>query len=51
MSEYKKYIVTWTQIQEMEVLATSPKAALESAKISHGKCMLKYDYTVIKGDD
>ena len=48
---FKKYIVTWTELREVEVLAKSTESAIKSAKISKGKCMLKYDYNIIKGDN
>lgn len=48
---FEKYIVSWVELREVEVFATSLQAAIRSAKISNGKCIDRYDYDIIKGDN
>lgn len=46
MSEFKKYVITWTEEHRKEICATSENGALIDAKIFSGK-----DYTCTKSEN
>lgn len=47
MSGYKKYIIVYKELKEIEINATSLDSAIESAKLLNGECIEKYDYEYI----
>ena len=50
VTQFKKYLVTWTEIREVEVFAKSEDVAIDDATYMAGKAMQKRGYKVKEAD-